>query len=405
VLKSVITFIFFGFIILSKAQEITDTDSLFRQAQKLAFEGAYQESREMSRKILKITPEHFDAAILMGRTYAWQQEYDSARIILNAVLEKMPATDVLFALAQVERWTGNMNESLDYVNKGLEYDSCNPELLLLKSRALQSQNQLNEAMEVLEEALLCNPDNDKVTTQLARMKRAQMVNQMMLNYQITTFSQQSSARHFANLEYMHTSPIGKYIVRGSYAEQNELQSLQAELETYLKIDQKTNLFLSGGISDGKLFASYRAGAEIFYLFPYKIESSIGARGLFFPEETVVLYTGHVGKYFKKNWISLRTFLQRKNETWQPTGILQFRQYLKHSDEYISLILAKGSIPSIQIGVEEIYRLNANSVGVKGQFRLNDKYLLGGLVSYEQEEYFLETYRHRFTAGIQIKRIF
>lgn len=401
-IKFLITALFFvAAVFSSAAQKAVDLDSVFREAQKLAYKKEYIKSRKQSRFILKSAPEYIDAAILIGRTYAWQQDYDSARLILSSVLEKHPAVDAFYALAQVEKWSGNINRSLNLANEGVEKDSIHIPLLLIKAELLQQLNLHTEARDVLNYVLRINSENEKAAALLDHIRKEQMVNQLLANYQITTFSQNSSIRHLLNLEYLYSASRIKYIGRLSYADQNEWQSIQAELEGYISIKENMNLFLAAGASDGNFFPGYRAGGEFTYSFPHGMEASLGARALFFQEETVLLYTGQIGKYLKRNWISARGFLQNQNKNVQFTGIFQFRHYLRSNDEYLSIIISQGSIPSTPYGLEEVNRLGASTAGINGQFIISNQLILGGIFTYEYEEFMAESYRHRFNAGIRM----
>lgn len=399
----VFLFIFFAFLTPSYAQNQVDSDSLFKEARTVAFSGEYEASRRLCRRALKLNPEHSDAALLIGKSYSWEGKYDSARLVLQNIVDKHPSSEAYSAMAKVELWSKNFDEALDYVNKGLVSDAKNPVLLLTKARVLLGQNKQDKALDILQNLLL-DTDNEAAAKLLGQVKSAQKENKLMASYHISTFRHHYSTRQLLRLEYMRITAPAKYLSRISYAEQNGVKSLGAQLETYVVLNPKAYVFLSTGISDGNLFATYRGGAEFFHTMPYKMEGSLGVRTLFFTEETVVLYTGQIGKYFKNNWISARTFFQMKNDTWQGTGILKFRHYL-NSEAYISLVLSKGSIPSIQVGIDEIYRLNASRVGIEGQFMVNERYILGGVLSYEREEYLTETYHNRLTMGIRIKSKF
>ncbi|MGK7392694.1 MAG: YaiO family outer membrane beta-barrel protein [Candidatus Cyclobacteriaceae bacterium M2_1C_046] len=387
------------------AQQDIDLDSLFQEALNLAYNKEYAESRENSSFILKSAPGYSDAAILIGRTYAWQQNYDTAKIILTTVVEKNPTIDAFYALAQVEKWSGSIESSLEITNDGIEKDSVFIPLLILKAELLQQLNRDKEAQDVLNHVLIKDTQNKKASALLEQINMKQMNNHLMLNYQITTFSQNSSVRHITNIEYLKSASGIKYLGRISYAGQNEWNSFQAELEGYIPIKDKINIFLTTGIADGNFFPDYRAGGEISYLFPYSIETSLGARALFFNEGTVLLYTAHIGKYFKRNWISGRVFVQNQNDILQMTGILQIRHYFRNDDEYLSVIISKGTIPSTPFGRDEIYRMDASTVGLNGQFSLSDQFIFGAIMTFEYEEYLAESYRHRINMGVRILKKF
>ncbi len=61
-------------------------DELLRKAQQLAYSNHWKEARDTARLILQINEKNYDARILIGRTYAWEHQYDSARIEIKKVL-------------------------------------------------------------------------------------------------------------------------------------------------------------------------------------------------------------------------------------------------------------------------------------------------------------------------------
>lgn len=400
-LKFVHTVLFLLFFFPAVAQQQLDVDSVFKKAQELAFAGKYKESRVVSRVVLSHAPEYTDASILIGRTYAWQQNYDSAGYYLHAAENENPTVDGYFALAQLKKWTEEFSLSLKYVEKGLEIDSSHIPLLLMHSKLLLINKKEEGALEVVKKVLLLDQEHTEALILLDQIKKRLRTNQLMLNYQITTFSQHGSERHILNMEYLKEAKNLKYIGRLSYADQGNSQSIQMELETYVPLNEKINLFLAGGFSNGNFFPLQRGGAEVFYSLPYGFEASIGTRALFFEEESLIMYTVQAGKYFKKNWFSIRGYTHNTNGNFQTTGIIQLRHYFSTSNEYLSLILSKGSVPFSPFGVMEVYQLNASSIGVNTQFALNDQIFLGGIFSYEYEEFNNESYQNRINAAIRL----
>lgn len=381
---------------------VVNADSLLKQAQELAYQGKYNFSRQLSRQVLQAVPAYTDATLLIARTFAWEQQYDSARVLLLPLLQKAPAKEeTLLLLADIELWSHAPEKALRYSNSGLAATSDAVPFLLRKARALYALEDYESAAATLDILLKQEPENKEAREIDDKVQQAFRANILKAVYQITTFDENLASWHLGALEYTHHTSGGKYLARVSYAQRYGDKSMQGEFDAYPQLSKKTYAYLNVGASDRKLFPSYRTGAELYHLFPHMVEASLGARGLFFPNETVVLYTGSVGKYFPKNWVSFRSFLQQTNNQWQTTGILQLRQYLKTEEVYITLVLARGSLPSEQIGFQEISRLSASRAGLEGQFRLGKQYLMGGSFTYEYEEYMKASFRSRYTIGLSV----
>ncbi|MCC9135075.1 YaiO family outer membrane beta-barrel protein [Pontibacter silvestris] len=385
------------------AQHIAPVDSLFKQAQELAKAGKYKNSRKLARQVISIVPQHTDAVLLIGRTFAWQNMSDSAKATLLPLIQQAPPNqEALLVLADAELWAGEPEQSLQFAETGQKAFPASPFFLLAKARALHHLKRYKEATEVVRAIPEEQPQYEAALTLLEKIIDASMVNRLRVVHQSTVFMESMSPWHLSSIEYTRLAPKAKFLARASYAQRYSKQSIQGELETYPQLTKNTYVYLNAGFSDNKLFPTYRAGAEVYQVLPFKIEASLGARTLFFPSETVVLYTGYLGKYFQKQWLSFRPYFQKQQDGWQTTGIVQLRQYLKHEDEYLTLTLAKGSTPYNLVGFEEISRLDAARVGMEGQFRLGKSYLAGGTLMYEQEEYESDASHNRITMGLSFQ---
>ncbi|MCC9167523.1 YaiO family outer membrane beta-barrel protein [Pontibacter harenae] len=391
----------------SAQQHILNADSLLVQAQQQAQAGKYNNSRKMAQQVLAVAPHYSDAIVLIGRTYAWQHKADSARIVLLPLVQQEPPHQgALLALADVELWAGDPEQSLQHAQQGLAATPTSVPLQLAMARALRDLKRYKEANELLKSVVAAQPQNEVASALLEQMVDANLTHRLKVEHQTTFFTDNATESwQLSQLEYTHLAPKAKFIARVSRAQRYSQQSLQGELEAYPQLGKSTYAYINAGISDNNLFPTYRTGAEIYQLLPFKLEASVGARTLFFPSQTVVLYTGHLGKYFGKQWIAFRPFFQKQHDGWQTTGILQLRQYFKQEDEHITLVLSKGSTPFSLVGFEEIARLDATRVGLESQFRLSKRYLAGATLMYEREEYTSEAHRNRITTGLFVQAKF
>jgi len=95
-------------------------DSLLQVANQMALDGDYYDAQAICKQILNIDPTHYDAGMLMGNTYAWNQQYDQARYYYQDLLDHSfddPA--VILAMVNNEIWDGQYLEALSLIDYGL----------------------------------------------------------------------------------------------------------------------------------------------------------------------------------------------------------------------------------------------------------------------------------------------
>jgi YaiO family outer membrane protein len=383
------------------AQIKPDVDSLLVQAQKLARAGQYAESRVLCRQVLQTAPAYTDAAILLGYTFAWQQQYDSARLALEqpTAIDKN-RSDYLLARARIELWDSSPTTALHYSQQGLLQDSLSTELLLIQAQSLEKLQRIEAAQAVYVRILHVAPQHLQAQKALQNLS-LKWSSHLKLDYQLTSFKPAFSDRQLAAVEYGLMRPKGTYLARAQYVRQHGLNSFQLEADAYPSLGKKNYLLLNAGISNGRLHPGYRFGAEIFQALPHQFEISAGLRTLFYEEEEVILYTGQLAAYIKKNWLSLRPYLHQNASGWNATLILQARHYFATRNEYVSLLVSRGSIPSVQLGTQEINRLGASLVGANACFRIGENMFLGANLAYEYEEISREIFRNRYTLGLSL----
>lgn len=123
-------------------------DQQFQVAREYAFEGDYNRSRAISKRLLLEVPEYHDIRILMGRTYTWNREYDKARELFQEVIRRDSSDfDTYNALFDTEYWSGNYPEALGVINSGLTYHPQSDEYLQKKIRVLLAMNRTSDAKE------------------------------------------------------------------------------------------------------------------------------------------------------------------------------------------------------------------------------------------------------------------
>jgi phosphoglycerol transferase MdoB-like AlkP superfamily enzyme len=141
-----------------------DLDKLFFLAREKAFAGKTVEARLICRRILAAAPNFHDVRTLLGRTYAWNKEYETAKRLFNSVLQRDETyVDAYTALADVQLWNDSAAVSLSVAQKGLTLYPKNEDLHIRAIKAMLSLNRKQEAAELLKKLHQINPNNPDYT--------------------------------------------------------------------------------------------------------------------------------------------------------------------------------------------------------------------------------------------------
>ncbi|WP_321997292.1 YaiO family outer membrane beta-barrel protein [Draconibacterium orientale] len=318
----------------------------FDEARNYAFNGEREKARSICRQILA---EGFnsDVALLMGRTYAWDGMYDSARVVLQEVLVQRPENmEAYDALSDVEFWADNNAQAIEYCNAALKLEPESPKFAMKKARILYSDEQYGEAVDVLETYLHENPGEPDFLLKLKEYRLDAMKNKIRVVYTYDSFDSDFNRDpwHFLALSYGRKTKLGSVIARLNYANRFDSNGLQFEVDAYPKIGENNYAYVNYGYSSDALFPGNRFGFELYHNFPKAWEGSIGMRYLDFSSSGVDIYTATLGKYVGNYWISLRSYVTPDTDGTSVSGALSVRRYFADSENYLGLKLSYGVSP-------------------------------------------------------------
>ncbi|WP_372652277.1 YaiO family outer membrane beta-barrel protein [Draconibacterium sp.] len=318
----------------------------FDEARNFAFNGEREKARSICRQILS---EGFnsDVALLMGRTYAWDGMYDSARVVLQEVLIQRPENmEAYDALSDVEFWADDNAKAIEYCNAALKQEPESSKFALKKARILYSDEQYEEAVEVLETYLHKNPGEPDFLLKLKEYRLDLMKNRIRLVYTFDNFNSDFSRDpwHFLALSYGRKTKLGSVIARLNYANRFDSNGLQFEIDAYPKIGENNYAYVNYGYSSDALFPGNRFGFELYHNFPNAWEGSLGMRYLDFSSSGVDIYTATLGKYVGNYWVSLRSYVTPDTDGTSVSGALSVRRYFADSENYLGLKLSYGVSP-------------------------------------------------------------
>jgi YaiO family outer membrane protein len=318
----------------------------FNEARDFAFTGEREKARSICRQILK-QEFNTDAALLLGRTYAWDAKYDSARIVFNEVIIQSPDNmEVLDASADVEYWSENYSKALEYCDLALQKDSTAEEFVLKKAKILNGAEREEEAVSTLKNFIGNNPGHTEAMIKLKEYRLDALKNNIKISYTLDVFEKgfHRDPWHLVALSYGRKTKLGRIETRINYASRFLDNGFQYELDAYPKLGKKDYLYFNYGFSDNTLFPKNRFGLEWYHSFPKAFEGSVGMRMLYFENSTVDIYTATLGKYLGNFWMSLRSFVTPGSDETSVSGSLQVRHYFSDPENYLGLRMGYGISP-------------------------------------------------------------
>ncbi len=369
-------------------------DDLFALARKRAFEGKREEARQLCAAVLRRSASYSDARVLLGRTYAWDQNWDKARGEFQKVLAEIPAhRDALTALADVELWGERFGTALEAADRGLRSYPSGEEFLVRKVRALKGLGRENEALLVLSSLEDLNPSLGDIPALRASFKSAAMKSGIGMNFAIDRFSDTYGPMNSGFIELTRRTAYGSLFARLNYASRFGTRGIQAETDLYPRLTDGIYAYLSYGYSTSELYPRHRAGAELYTKLPSSYEGSVGLRHLFFgPASSVTIYTGSIGLYFGSYWISVRPYLIPNDAGLTKSASVTLRRYLGDAENFISLKAGAGFSAdertiqsSTGFSGQEVFYLKSQTVGAGWQQGLSTYLLLVAMCDVTNQE--------------------
>lgn len=400
--------------------ETANADDLFKQAQQLAYSNHWKEARSVSRQVLEMNNNYYDARVLIGRTYAWEQKYDSARLEINQVFVLDSSHhDAIDAMIDVEFWAKNFTEALKWSNKGLVYYPDDRDILFKKARILLAMGREEEARAILALLLGINPNSYEVNAMLASMQKYR--NRIIIEHSFDFFRQPYVRRwHMSSLQYQRDAKWGTFIGKCNMAQVVKANDFfpsnpdfQLEAEAYPILRPGTYVYLNYGYSWGKLFPRHRIGIEPFQSFGDGWEASLGVRYLYYSSDIssvnhVTILTGSIGKYFTSNWISFRPYFVFTHLNFSQSYFLFYRHYLGIPENYVGGAVGIGSSPDENYTKTADFgqnSLNSYRIRLDFQHKLGKRFILRVLTGYTYEKYMADTYRNRFDTSVYFAYLF
>ena len=353
--------------------EESNPEQEFARMRELAGEGDYNAAKKIGYALLDENAEYFDAALYLARIHGWEQNFDSAYMVLDEVIAKSPELyEAYETCADLAYWENNMER----------LDSC-------ASRAAAIEPDTAGVFERYKMALRQARPQSKKTELFGFYSYDHFSLPYVRNWHMLTAG--------AEVPFKYGTLVPS--LNGGYQATAEAPAtdLQINLDAYLTLGKKTYSLLGYGFSpNGEVdyFPGHRAAAEVWQSLPLGFALSAGLR-YFYWDQNFTFLTFSAEKYAGNYWFSFRNYLFFKDYGVSGSYYLSARRYFDTKYNYLTLTLGYGTAPDEPIDVvSDLERLNAVSGRIEFSKKITPAIRLLTMVGYAWEEYADQEYRNR-----------
>ena len=349
----------------SKGNELLNTilppkkfiDEMYVIADGEANAGNWKLSRHYCRQILAADPDHFDASLLMAQTFAFENKFDSARIVSKKLYGAHPNNyDLQDLMIDIEIWNRKYKAALTQVEQALTAWPEDEKLLYKKARILFLNKDYQDALKTIDELQTINPDHEEGNA----LKKDILENHRYRDYVFVEDYYEYFKKPFLTHKLITSAGISKWTKYGTYiAKVNmgdelpyESMAFQYELEAYQHLFHTNYLFLDFAWSRDAFFPERRGALEFFQRLPKGFEASLGIRYLQWTDPKWI-YTGSISWLHNKNYLAFRPFFYHDTSHWYNSYHLTYRRYFSDKEDYVYALAGYGNYS------DEFMQLNPN----------------------------------------------
>ena len=326
-------------------------DELYTNALQETNAGNWSIARQYCRKLLALDPEHFDASLLMAHTFAFEQKFDSARIISSKLYDVNPNDyGLLDMMINTEIWNRKYKAALTQVERALAAWPNDENFLFQKAKIQYLSKDYKYALKTLDELLAINPNHEDGNA----LKKNILENHRFKDYVFVEEYFELFKKPHLSRKLITSTGISKWTKYGTYiARVNvghetgrdflpyKIPAYQYEFEAYQQLFPTNYLYLDYAWSWYLFFPNHRGGFEFFQRLPKGFEASLGARFLYWTDITW-FYTGSLSWLHNKNYMAVRPFFCHQNSRWVDSYVLTYRRYFSEKEDYVYVSAGYGN---------------------------------------------------------------
>ena len=394
---------FLGYIILfflipqiSLGQQ--DLDAGLKEVRVKAENKDYTEALEQLEKLEQQYPGNEDIVIYEGRIYSWKRDFAKAKKALRPLVERdKPNMEALEAIINAYYWSYDFEACITYCDQYLELQPGATDILMIKATCLEKSGRDAEALAIIDKLPAPYSTNEKATglkTIIARKKK-NAISASYLN--ISTYDPSESPIHYGYVEYLRKFTKSTIVGRANIGYRNGEAETQLEAD-YYQTFKRSYLYTNAGVSNGEfIFPKLRLGAEYYFAPQGAFDLSLGGRYMHFDENDVALATGQIAYRLMQYTFAYRPYYDIDSSLW--SHMLSIQRYDEDKENLIRVEAQYGTVPYLYIYSNTSEPLKAYRAGIQYQHRFGDSFFVRPVFLYEYEEYFPESFRHKFNCQV------
>jgi YaiO family outer membrane protein len=206
-----------------------------------------------------------------------------------------------------------------------------------------------------------------------------------VDYTVSLFQDDFAPWHLGAVWVGTRRSAGTFIARANVARRFAKEGAQFELDAYPALGPKMYAYLNAGYSAASLFPERRYGAEIFRTLPRAYEASAGIRYLGFLGGPVTLFTGSVGRYTGRYWLSLRPYVRDTEDGLTASTTFMARRYANDPESWLGARIGYGRTPSEVADVSQLLRTRSVTAGLQGSHAVSARTVVSWILNFEREQ--------------------
>ena len=321
-------------------------DELYHQADEEAKAGNWKRARKLAYKILDEKSDYFEASLLIAQTYAWENRFDSARVVTQRLHSSHPNNyDVLDLMVNIEIWNRKYTTALTQVDQALSMYPRDENFLYKRAYIQYLSKDYKGSLSTLNSLFEINPDHIDGN----ELYRSIMENHRYRDYVFLEDYFEFFKEPYLSRKLITSAGLSKWTRRGTYIARINMGSVlpvsdmgfQYEAEAYQQLFPTNYLYADYAYSRNNFFPEHRGALEFFQRLPKGFEVSLGLRFLYWTDFTWI-YTGSISWLKNKNYLAFRPFFSYSNSRWIDSYNLTYRRYFSEKEDYIYAMVGFGS---------------------------------------------------------------
>lgn len=343
-------------------------------------------------------PGNEDIIVYEGRVYSWKKDFAKAKKTLKPLADReKPNMEALEALINTYYWSYDFKGCIYYCDKYLELQPNSPDILMIKATGLEKTGRDAEALATIDKLPAPYNTNEKFTglKSILSHKKKNAISASYLN--ISTYDPADPPIHYGYVEYARKFAKSTLIGRANIGHRNKETEGQAEVD-YYQTFKRSYLYTNAGVSNGEfIFPKLKLSAEYYFSPLGSFDFSLGGRYMHFEEDDVELITGQAAYRYLQYTFAYRPYYDVENKLW--SHVVSIQKYDEDKENLIRIEGQYGNVPYLYIYNSTSVPLRSYRAGIQYQHRFGDSFFVRPVFLYEYEEYFPDSYRHRFNCQV------